>query len=809
MKFHLFLRFSRLLLSAVGCLALFGFPESVLAECVPLAVVPAGVSPEPDRPVPSPLVLRFPGEAAATLRAEKDAWGKSGRLTLALVLPADAPSDVQTLVHVLDWDGLWYQKLLADPLLPGTTNTLSVDVSPYAEGWTPKGHHGVWNRRSLMEPEEVGFRLFSSGAYTGTCEVVSAEIVLDAPENGGERSAPRVSRVRALENIVPVDGLYELLFDLSDRYTNPFDSREIAVDATVTTPSGAEESVPCFYYQDYYRRLDETGEIIEPQGRPGWRLRYSPAEPGEHTVALTAADAAGTSRWERIAFTAVPAPENGLHPVHVAKGCTNMFEKSDGTPFYPIGFNIRSPFDTRMDKRYPDRFRHPEGTLIYDRYFRNMEASGLSFAEIWSSSWCMGLEWTPRSHTGAPGTEEEWTKNRPGYHGMGQYNLIHAWERDQVFFSAARHGIYLNLVLNNHGRLSVFSDPEWRDNPYNTANGGFLEDPIDWFSDERSCRMYEDQLRYEIARYGAFANLFAWEFWSELDLSGGVRGMNPRAHFDGRVVGWHRRMSEFLDRHDLRHHLISTHFSGNYRNNSPPLCSMPGITHCCFDAYHGGWNSLQLFELLTGSGEQSVVFGKPVLVTEFGGSWAGSDLVSLKSQLQVGLWASPAVGLAGSPMFWWWHIVEEADFFPVYAAFSRFMKGVDPRLPGRKVTSLVLPKPESCTNDVGRVVGSLNLSAAGGFGWFGAEGDKFMLVDAAGPKVHTGYTLDLETPVERGILRAEFWDTELGQPVEKIDFRVKKGKTELRIPPFARDIALKFLVLPYEDGDAAEETGTP
>ncbi len=765
-------------------LAILTLPLVCAADPVTLDVKPLHAANESAASSETLLPLMFPEEAPAKLRTEKKLWGGFDTLSLSLAVPSDAPTNTQVLVYVIDWDGFWYQKLVPGYLETGTTNSFTVDVSAYAEGWEAKGHHGVWNRRSLMRPNEVGFRVFCPGSYTGLCTVVSASADGTPPKD-----PPRISRVRAAENVVPVDGRYELRFDLSDRYTNPFDTREIAVDATIVAPSGNIVTVPCFYYQAYNRTLSAAGEVIEPQGRPEWRLRYSPEEPGEHTVTLSAKDKLGTSVWERAVFTATPAEPGSLRRVRVSEKSPYMFEKDDDTPFYPIGFNIRSPYDARMDHNFPDRFRHQEGTLAYDRYFSDMGKNGLSFAEIWSSAWCMGLEWKP---------------TQLGYHGIGQFNMVHAWERDQVFASAARNGVYINLVLNNHGRTSAYCDPEWQDNPYNSANGGFLDDPLQWFADERAVSRYMDQLRYEVARYGWNANLFAWELWSELDLTG-FGGGEP--HKDYRVVEWHRRMSEYLKKIDPRHHLVSTHFSTNYSRQSPPLCSMPTLTHCCIDAYHDG-DSLNLFQLIQGGAAQNEMYKKPLLITEFGGSPNGSDLRSLRNQLHVALWSAPANSYAGSPMFWWWHVVEEADLYPLYAGFARFMKDADPRVGEHRLQGLWLPKPETCTNQVGNLVGSLCASLDRGFAWFCVDnGYLFETLDPSGPKLHTDFKLELDTVPEKGTLRAEFWDTVKGEPAEngKIDLRIKHNKVEIPIPPFARDIALKYVILPYTDAEPEEE----
>ncbi|UKI29724.1 MAG: hypothetical protein L6W00_16875 [Lentisphaeria bacterium] len=89
----------------------------------------------------------------------------------------------------------------------------------------------------------------------------------------------------------------------------------------------------------------------------------------------------------------------------------------------------------------PDR-----GTRDYDDYFAACGKNGINTVEVWMAGWTMALE-----HN-AP---------RAGQHGVGRYSLESAWKLDHLFETARANGILLNLVIDNHGRLSATSDPEW------------------------------------------------------------------------------------------------------------------------------------------------------------------------------------------------------------------------------------------------------------------------------------------------------------------------------------------------------------
>ena len=771
-----------------------------------------------------------PDPAAGTVLVSLEApspadWVTFDRLDLALALPADAPTHLQALAQVEDWDGLWYQNLLPDALPAGATVSLPVDVSPGAVGWEPLGHPGAWHRRSLMQPRMVRLSLFANGvAVTSAVEVASAEAI-----RSSDTAPPTIRHVREV-GVAPgapapiplrVFGRYELRFELPDRYANPFDPEEISVDAEIRAPSGAVVEMPCFYYQGCVRELAAASERILPQGRPEWRLRYSPAEAGEHMVALIARDRFGTNRLDHAAaFTAAPFPAPArpysslslasrpeqaganpaglLAPIRVSSSAPHFFEDVTGAPYYPIGFNIRSPFDSRMDQRFPNRFRHLEGTRSYARRFAAMREAGISFAEIWSSAWCMGLEWVPKF---------------PGYHGIGELNLLNAWDRDRVFEMAAANGIRVNLVLNNHGRLSSFCDPEWEDNPWNVANGGPFQNPMEWFTDERAQRGFEAILRYEIARYAWNANLFAWELWSELDLVGDGRIFPPR---EPSVLAWHARMAAYLRAHDPMRHLISTHTCTDYTRMAPELAGTPGLDHVCVDAYHGANDPLYVVELLAKTGREPHLAVRPCLVTEFGGTPNAAGIGHLRRELHAALWSALPCGLSGAPAFWWWHVVEECDFYPLYAAFARFIAGEDMResafLRTGEIAELPAPTPApalphpasspasrpeqagaSPAGPTGPVFRVLSLSRDRAYGWVYLGGPAYVRSDPAGPAMYEGYRLVLDVPEWDGaVYTIEFWDTLLGQPVRLIDVRVREGRFEVPIPAFARDIAFRI-----------------
>ncbi len=719
----------------------------------------------------SVLQVRLPGacEVFFTAPQARD-WLSGERLQGELVWPTNGPRQVQLMAFLKDRDGHWFQNLRAEPLTPGT-NAWSFPFSAEATGWTPVGHHLVWNYRTRLDPQFVGMRLFAGQvAFTGECQLVGASLAVPEPPT----APPVIRNVRPNSASIPCYGRFELRFELPDRYADPFDPAVIDVSAAIETPAGATNRIHGFYMQDFYRIVDDVGESVIPQGRPEWRIRYTPRDPGLHRYTIIAVDAQGTSRTDAAAFTARPA--GGPAFVRCSVRDPRHFELDTGTYFFPIGHNTRSPFDTRMDEQFPWRFRHPEGTRAYRHYFRNMAAAGENLAEVWMCQWSLGLEWSTVS---------------PGYHGAGDYHLGNAWELDEVLGWARESGMRINLVLNNHGRAGLGYDAEWQDHPFNVNRGGFIaaDDPMHFFAHPRAMDLQQRLFRYIVARWGWDSTVFAWELWSELDLVG-KHGQDPVPQKDPRVIQWHRQMGDYLRAIDVNRHLITTHLSGDYRVTSPELAQLPQIDHCGIDAYHFNEHPLHIVNLVRETAEHYRAYGKPVLITEFGGSSMGAGLNHLTHELHAALWASVCAPLAGTPLFWWWQVVEEQNLYPKYAAVARFMDGVDRRDPA------LLPVRLSLAVDAQTPIPA-------------EQADHMAL---ASPDLALGWVFirpcfarngePLEKPIENltitwtgcsnTVYRTAFHDTDTGQIIRQLDERAENQKLTIRLPPLKRDIAFKI-----------------
>ena len=361
--------------------------------------------------------------------------------------------------------------------------------------------------------------------------------------------------------------------------TNCFDPDLIRLDATFTPPSGRALTVPAFWYQDYSRMVTNGAEVVSPVGSPQWRIRFTPAEPGDYKLSLNI-ETNGVSAGRPITthFNVPVATPSGQHGYVRVAPDKRYFETTDGRPLRLVGENVCWPeHQVKSD---------------YDAWFGAMRNAGENFARLWMAPWFAGLEHTP-------GT-------------LNRYNLEAAWQLDYVFDLAGQNGIYLMLSFDHHGMFQVNnqnwggSNNFWKTNAYNQINGGPCEKPNDFFTNARARTIYQKRLRYLIGRYGYSPHLLAWQFFNEIDnVFGPLNGDD--------VVAWHREMGQWLHAHDPYGHLVTTSLTGG--SERPEIWSLPEMDFSVYHSYD---------ESAPGKGAATLArsfvkdYGKPMMIGEFG-----------------------------------------------------------------------------------------------------------------------------------------------------------------------------------------------
>jgi hypothetical protein len=724
-----------------------------------------------------------------TVLFKRSSIGTFRYVTYDIYLPADCPGRVRAMFFLKNKDGLWFQSLSGTPyvrgsdgsfsagpsatrLVPGEWNTIGVDLRGGGTGLAPHGNLARWQERFTDETVVIGFVVYGDEEWAG--EVLFDNLrgwVLD-------EETDRKLEVRNL-TFPPETGTYarwELGFELTREFPNPFDPEEITVELLMTTPAGKELTIPGFFSQDFERRLTSAGEELVPVGHGTWKVRFAPRVPGTYAFRLRVQAGGERLVTRERTFRATDSGHPGY--VRVSKRDVRCFELENGEPYYPIGHNYRSPNDPRSSFVLGWPLLPDQGTFTYERVLERAARGGENYVEVWLASWWVGLEWTTA-----------W-KN---YHGLGRYNLANAWRLDRILAKARELGMRVQLVIDNHGKYSSWCDEEWDYSPYNARNrvsGGFLSRPDNFFSDKRAKELYRRKARYIFARWGHDPTILGFELVSELDLTGSRRG------FAGRRPGydapgaplrtdhqWHKEMMAYFKTVDTGGRLYTTHYSGNFATVDPIMARLKDISYVVCDGYRG--NDRPFVELAAMTCLNHEKFRKPFMVTEYGGNWNGTSEAGLEADIHSGLWGSYMTSAAGTPLLWWFEFIDKRDLYWHYGALTKFARGEDRRDPALKMRKVEIDESPRGI-DLG---GIAYMSRKRGYAWVYAT--EPMMRYPLKPLVVGGARVRIED-VEDGAWAVEFWDTVKGERFRAETIEAKDGRLRFALPEFGNDVAMKL-----------------
>lgn len=433
---------------------------------------------------------------------------------------------------------------------------------------------------------------------------------------GGDDAA--IKDITLTGNIVKRYEALGISATLPAAYKNPYDSREIELNAEITTPDKLTVIVPGFY--------SGQGSL--------WKARYTPARAGKYSYRLLLKS--GSKKYASAFghFEVGPGSSDGF----LRKGKNNPFYPvfDSGKAFFGLGHNIAWTKDNDVS--------------AYERYFAIFKENGCNITRIWiNSPWTFALE----------------TKK------LGVYNAADCEKVDAVIRLAENYGIYIILSLDSYAALMVdkgsWNEQWWRTNPYNSQNGGPCEKPWDFFTNEAAKKYYRDRLRYIIGRWGYSPNIIAFELWNELDapaewtkeMAAYIKSINPHGQFVTTSLGypWDNNFDE------------------------SPVWSMPQID-IVQRHFYGNRIQDVIENIITVNSELSGKYNKPVLVGEFGidvnKNDADIDVYGNAVAFHNSLWAGALTRSFASSMNWWWdEYVKARNLYPHYRALKAFLNGVD------------------------------------------------------------------------------------------------------------------------------------
>lgn len=283
-----------------------------------------------------------------------------------------------------------------------------------------------------------------------------------------------------------------------------------------------------------------------------------------------------------------------------------------------------------------------------------MQTNGENWSRVWMCSWGVALEWK---------------KGKSLYKGLEKYNLRNAKKLDKIIEFAHKYGIYIQLVINNHGQLSKEINAEWKDNPYNAKNGGPCKEPEDFFINQEARRLFKNRLRYIIARWGYSSNILAWELFNEVDLT--------NEYEEGKVGDWHQEMAGFIRGVDSFGHLITTSFA---RKVGYQIWELPLID---FTQVHSYSTNL-VEEIDYWVNDLAGKFNKPTFAAECGNDSQRGTIERREDpegiHLHNAIWSSLISKGAGTTMYWWWDTyIKDNYLYHHFKILSNFILGEDLR----------------------------------------------------------------------------------------------------------------------------------
>ncbi len=638
--------------------------------------------------------LRLHAPLTSTILAE-GGLAKDARVIQAQIfVPDDAPRDLGVGAFIKDDDGTWFQ--LAHPyrLGPGHHHLhFSLDAST---PWSSEPGSMRWSDYRIFNGQHYGLYFWSEQSSQSELTIQSLRAV-NALHGETVLTAFRCTDLSITNYDVHTQQAYARTGERWDIYLrpdpfpqNPYDMELFQMDLLVTDAGGQEHRFPCFYKQQIVLRDGGDREIGIATMDAAYCARFRPMHAGVYDLRIEA-------RWyvsaEKAALADTTITGSGTeHETDTQKRVNKSYVErvldlgtlavsgDDYDPYlrvdaddkrffsygagekqfhFPVGLNIQCISDKRAIKNVKSAPTPVRGLLSYKAYLDRLARGGGNSAEIWLSSWNLALEWN-----------DAW----PDQHGVGIYSEANAERVEQLLDYAWERGIRIILVINNHGQASAKSDPEWKESPYNKANGGWLERPSEMFTDERA-RHYQQQIRrYIVGRYADHPAIMCWKMWSEMNLTGGSKTQ---------LVDWHAWA--FHDWKAMDHyyqHPVTSHWCGDYRNPDPNLVSLPQMDFIAIDAYHRQGFLPGLLQRSTLDPKRGLSqFNKPIVVTEFGGNWNACPLPQLVAEHHIGAWCALVSGHGSAPHLWWFEWVDQNNLYRPYAGISAFLAGEDLRDP--------------------------------------------------------------------------------------------------------------------------------
>lgn len=424
-------------------------------------------------------------------------------------------------------------------------------------------------------------------------------------------------------------------------YQNPFDPRDIRLDASFTTPSGKTIVVPGFY---------DGGASSASR----WQVRFTPREVGSYRYRLIFISGRQNYPSKRQVLRVTAGDLNGfLQP----SDSLYTFRFDSGKPFRGISL-YQSLRHFRM-KQWLNR-----GVIKDKRVFEGnaylvekFKESGINFTRQW-------LGWPPWDIASNLTKEANLWKPPKNHIPMkpGVYNLSIAGDVDSEVTRWEDNSIYWICCMSTFHSIDNHA---WKRHPYNVANGGPCAKSSEYFTNSEARRLFKQRIRYMVARWSYSPNLAIWELWNEVDIVEKI-SLND-------ITGWHREMGDYLREIDPYNRMCSTSLSGITKVDK--LWNLPQIDVTQAHSYNISDTAAAVYEY---SCKYTKRYNKPFLIGEFGTSERvvnhGGDRGW--QNLHAGLWASYFSPTPVTAMNWFREEILKDNAWGDFKALDAYSKGI-------------------------------------------------------------------------------------------------------------------------------------
>jgi hypothetical protein len=376
---------------------------------------------------------------------------------------------------------------------------------------------------------------------------------------------------------------------------NPFSPVEN--DARVTFSRGGKKLERFAYYS---------------QGK--WHAVLTADAKGEYAAELTVN---GKSVEKQVVKLSMPLKDGYIRVLG------NRFRFDSGAPYIPHGHNFGW-----------------EAGVPYPKQLADMAKAGLNWSRIWACGWDGKNPYIPREST------EKLTI------GSMYEPALERWQ--MVTDNCEKTGIKFQFVLFHHGMYSSTTDSNWKDHPWNKANGGFLARPNDFFTDPKAKELSKNWLRYAVARYAHSPSVMAWELFNEVQWVDEARRPGGWAV----VAAWHKEMADYLRSIDPYHHPITT------------SSELDPALYAAVDYEQPHTYPPSVFGAIVGT---KPLPDRPLFFGEFGGSGPAGDAGAEQAIVRDGFWAGLLAGQSGPGQYWYWDRAYSAQLYDEYARQTQIL----------------------------------------------------------------------------------------------------------------------------------------